>query len=132
MTMTDPIADMLTRIRNANMRTQESVGMPRSNVKCAIAKVLKDEGFIKDYKKTEDDKQGVIRIYLKYGRRKEKVIRQLKRESKPGRRLYKGVDEMRKVLGGVGIAIVSTSGGIMSDRECRKAKVGGEVLCTVW
>lgn len=132
MTMTDPIADMLTRIRNANMRAKESVDVPRSNVKCEVARVLKAEGFIRDYKEVEDNRQGVIRIYLKYGHQKERVIRQLKRESRPGRRSYKGVDDLKKVLGGVGIAIVSTSRGIMSDKECRKAKVGGEVICTVW
>ncbi|MEE9584092.1 MAG: 30S ribosomal protein S8 [Candidatus Brocadiales bacterium] len=132
MSMTDPIADMLTRIRNANMRAKESVDVPRSNTKCEIARVLKNEGFIKDYKEIEAGAQGTIRIYLKYGHQKERVIRQLKRESKPGRRLYKQVDDLRKVLGGVGIAIVSTSSGIMSDRECRKAKVGGEIICTVW
>lgn len=132
MTMTDPIADMLTRIRNANMIAKESVDVPRSNVKLEIAKVLKAEGFIKDYREIEDPRQGVIRIYLKYGPQKERVIHQLKRESKPGWRLYKKVEDLRKVMGGVGIAIVSTSRGIMSDRECRKAKVGGEVICTVW
>lgn len=132
MTMTDPIADMLTRIRNANMRAKESADVPRSNIKCEVARVLKAEGFIRDYKEIEDNRQGVIRIYLKYGHQKERVIRQLKRESRPGRRSYKGVDDLKKVLGGVGIAIVSTSRGIMSDKECRKAKVGGEVICTVW
>ncbi|HHT9133323.1 MAG TPA: 30S ribosomal protein S8 [Candidatus Avalokitesvara rifleensis] len=132
MTMTDPIADMLTRIRNANMRAKESVDVPRSNAKCEVARVLKAEGFIKDYKEIEDNRQGVIRVYLKYGNQKEKVIRQLKRESKPGRRLYTGVDDLGKVMGGVGVAIVSTPKGIMSDRECRKAKVGGEIICTVW
>lgn len=132
MTMTDPIADMLTRIRNANMRAKESVDVPRSNAKCEMARVLKAEGFIKDYKEIEDNRQGVIRVYLKYGNQKERVIRQLKRESKPGRRLYMGVDDLGKVMGGVGVAIVSTPKGIMSDRECRKAKVGGEIICTVW
>lgn len=132
MTMTDPVADMLTRIRNANMRAKESVDVPRSNVKCEIARVLKKEGFIEGYKEVDAGPQGTIRIYLKYGHQKERVIHQLKRESKPGRRLYRGVDNLGKVLGGVGIVIVSTSSGIMSDRECRKAKVGGEVLCTVW
>lgn len=132
MTMTDPIADMLTLIRNANMRAKESVDVPRSNVKCELARVLKAEGFIKDYKEIEDNRQGVIRVYLKYGNQKERVIRQLKRESKPGRRLYKGMDDLGKVMGGIGVAIVSTPKGIMSDRECRKAKVGGEIICTVW
>ncbi|MFQ5861795.1 MAG: 30S ribosomal protein S8 [Candidatus Brocadiales bacterium] len=132
MTMTDPIADMLTRIRNANMRAKESVDIPRSNTKLEIARVLKNEGFIKDYKEIEDAWQGVIRVYLKYGHQKERVIHQLKRESQPGRRLYKKVDDLGKVMGGIGIAVVSTSSGIMSDKECRKAKVGGEVICTVW
>ncbi|MFQ5956585.1 MAG: 30S ribosomal protein S8 [Candidatus Brocadiales bacterium] len=132
MSMTDPIADMLTRIRNANMIARESVDIPRSNVKLEIARVLKNEGFIKDYKEIADARQGVVRVYLKYGRQKERVVHQLKRESKPGRRLYTKVDDLRKVMGGAGIAIVSTSSGIMSDRECRKAKVGGEVICKVW
>lgn len=132
MTMTDPIADMLTRIRNANMRVKESVDIPRSNTKCEIARVLKAEGFIKDYKEVEAGAQGAIRIYLKYGHQKEKVIRQLKRESKPGRRSYKKAEDLTIVLGGVGIAIVSTSKGIMSDKECRKANTGGEIICTVW
>lgn len=132
MTMTDPIADMLTRIRNANMRAEESVDVPRSNMMCEVARVLKAEGFIKDYREIEDNRQGTIRVYLKYGNQKERVIHQLKRESKPGRRLYKGVGDLEKILGGAGIAIVSTPKGIMSDRECRKAKVGGEVICTVW
>lgn len=132
MTMTDPIADMLTRIRNANMVAKESVDVPRSKVKLEIARVLKTEGFIKDYREIEDTRQGIIRIYLKYGPQKERVIHQLKRESKPGWRLYKGVEDLKRVMGGVGIAIVSTSKGIMSDRECRRAKVGGEVICTVW
>lgn len=132
MSMTDPIADMLTRIRNANMIAGESVDIPRSKVKLEIAKVLKREGFIKDYKEIEDARQGVIRVYLKYGSQKERIIHHLERESKPGRKVYKKVDDLGKVMEGVGIAIVSTSNGIMSDRECRKAKVGGELICKVW
>lgn len=130
--MTDPIADMLTRIRNANMKAKESVDIPRSLTKLEIARVLKEEGFIKGYKEIEDKRQGVIRVYLKYGPQKERIIHRLTRESKSGRRIYKKVEEIGKVLGGIGIAILSTPKGVMSDKECRKSHIGGELICKVW
>ncbi|SMB83856.1 SSU ribosomal protein S8P [Desulfonispora thiosulfatigenes DSM 11270] len=132
MVMTDPVADFLTRIRNANMVMHEKVEIPASNIKKSLAEILKDEGFIKDYECIEDDKQGVIRVYLKYGSNREKVISGLKRISKPGLKVYCKKDEVPKVLGGLGVAIISTSKGIMSDRSARKAGVGGEVVCYVW
>ena len=132
MAMTDPIADMLTRLRNANNVYHESVEIPGSKMKSAIAKVLKDEGFINDYTFQEDGKQGVITVSLKYGPNREKVISGIKRISKPGLRQYVKFDELPRVLGGLGIAIISTSKGIMSDKEARKAHVGGEVLAYVW
>lgn len=132
MVMTDPIADFLTRIRNANMVLHEKVEIPASNLKKSLAEILKDEGFIKDYECIEDDKQGVIRVYLKYGTNKEKVISGLKRISKPGLKVFCKKDEVPKVLGGLGIAIISTSKGIMSDKSARKMGVGGEVVCYVW
>ncbi|ODS33794.1 MAG: 30S ribosomal protein S8 [Candidatus Scalindua rubra] len=132
MSMTDPIADMLTRIRNANMIGKETVNIPSSRIKVGIAEVLKKEGFIKDFKKIPDNKQGILRIYLKYGPLKQKVINYIKRESKPGRRIYKEVEDIRKVLNGIGISIYSTSKGILSNRECRQNKVGGEHICTIW
>ncbi len=132
MSMTDPIADMLTRIRNANMASHERVEAPSSKVKEWIAKVLHEEGYIRNYRLIDDNKQGILRIYLKYGENKEKVITNLKRISKPGRRVYVDTKHLPKVLGGLGIAIISTSQGIMTAARCRKAKVGGEVLCYVW
>ncbi len=132
MTMTDPIADMLTRIRNGSMVRHDVVDMPGSKEKLAIAKILKDEGYIRDFQWVEDGKQGIIRVYLKYGPNREKVITGLKRISKPGLRVYVKRDQLPRVLGGLGIAIVSTSGGVMTDREARQQGVGGEVLCYVW
>ena len=132
MAMTDPIADMLTRLRNANNVFHESVEIPGSKVKTAIAEVLKEEGFIKDYSFNEDNKQGVITISLKYGPNREKVISGIKRISKPGLRQYAKHDELPRVLGGLGIAIISTSKGIMSDKQARKAGLGGEVIAYVW
>ena len=132
MCMTDPIADMLTRIRNGNMIGRESVNIPLSRIKAGIAEVLKKEGFIKDFKKISDDKQGLLRVYLKYGPLNQRVINHIKRESKPGRRIYKSVDGIGKVLNGMGISIYSTSRGILSNEECRKNKVGGEQICTIW
>ncbi len=130
--MTDPIADMLTRIRNANMIGKETVNIPSSRIKVGIAEVLKKEGFIRDFKKIPDNKQGILRVYLKYGPLEQKVINYIKRESKPGRRIYKEVEDIRKVLNGIGISIYSTSKGILSNRECRQNKVGGEHICTIW
>jgi small subunit ribosomal protein S8 len=132
MHITDPIADMLTRIRNANSAKHETVDIPASNMKKAIAQILLDEGYIASYKIIEDEKQGVIRVTLKYGENKTQVITGLRRVSKPGLRIYSNVEEMPKVMKGLGIAIVSTSKGIMTDREARKLNVGGEVLAFVW
>ena len=132
MVMTDPIADFLTRIRNANMVMHEKVEIPASKTKIALAEILKNECFIKDYEQIEDGKQGIIRVYLKYGPNREKVISGLKRISKPGLKVYCKKDEIPKVLGGLGIAIISTSKGIMTDKEARKHGLGGEVICYVW
>ena len=132
MVVSCPIADMLTRIRNANSAKHETVDIPASNMKKAIAQILLDEGYIASYKVIEDDKQGVIRVTLKYGENKSQVITGLRRVSKPGLRIYSNVEDMPKVMKGLGIAIVSTSKGIMTDREARKQNVGGEVLAFVW
>ena len=132
MQITDPIADLLTRIRNANSAKHESVDVPASKTKKAIVEILNNEGYIKGYQVIEDGKQGVIRITLKYGANNEKVLSGLKRISKPGLRIYAGVDEMPKVLKGLGIAIVSTSKGIMTDKQARAELIGGEVLAFVW
>lgn len=132
MHITDPIADMLTRIRNANSAKHDTVDIPASNMKKAIAQILVDEGYIKNYKLIEDGKQGVIRVTLKYGEGKGQVITGLRRVSKPGLRIYSNVEEMPKVMKGLGVAIVSTSKGIMTDREARKQNVGGEVLAFIW
>ena len=132
MHITDPIADMLTRIRNANSAKHEIVDIPASNMKKAIAQILLDEGYIASYKVIDDEKQGVIRVTLKYGENKSQVITGLRRVSKPGLRIYSNVEDMPKVMKGLGIAIVSTSKGIMTDREARKLNVGGEVLAFVW
>lgn len=132
MVMTDPIADMLTRIRNANNVRHESLELPGSKVKKEIAEILKREGFVKDVEFVEDSKQGVLRIFLKYGPNQERVITGLKRISKPGLRVYAKANEVPRVLGGLGIAIVSTSKGIVTDKEARQQSVGGEVLAYVW
>ncbi len=132
MVMTDPIADFLTRIRNANMVRHESLEVPASNMKLAIAEILKNEGFIKDYSVEEDDKQNVIKVFLKYGKNNERVITGLKRISKPGLRVYAKTGEVPKVLNGLGIAIISTSEGVVTDKEARAKNVGGEVLAYVW
>ena len=132
MHITDPIADMLTRIRNANSAKHDTVDIPASNMKKSIAQILVDEGYIKGYKVIEDGKQGVIRVTLKYGEGKSRVITGLRRVSKPGLRVYAGADELPKVLRGLGIAIVSTSKGVMTDKKAREAHVGGEVLAFVW
>ncbi len=132
MQITDPVADMLTRIRNANTAKHESVDVPASNLKKAIAKILLDEGYIKSYEVVEDGTQGVICIQLKYLAGKEKVISGLRRVSKPGLRVYAGADELPRVLKGLGIAIISTSKGVMTDKAARANHVGGEVLAFVW
>ena len=132
MHITDPIADMLTRIRNANSEKHESVDVPASNLKKAIAQILLEEGYIKNYQIIDDEKQGLIKITLKYGENKEKVISGLQRVSKPGLRVYAGKDELSKDLKGLGMAIVSTSQGIMTDKKARKLNIGGEVLAFIW
>ena len=132
MQMSDVIADMLTRIRNANDAKHETVDVPASNMKKAIADILQAEGYIKGYQVIEDGKQGIIRITLKYGQGKSKVIRGIRRVSKPGLRIYSGCEDMPKVMNGLGIAIVSTSKGVMTDKKARLANVGGEVLAFVW
>jgi len=130
--MSDPIADMLTRIRNANTVRHETVEMPASKIKRQIAEILKSEGFIRDCEYIEDNKQGIIRIFLKYGPNNERVITGLKRISKPGLRVYTKASEIPRVLGGLGIAILSTSKGIMTDKQARQLNTGGEVICYVW
>ena len=132
MVVTDPIADFLTRIRNANMVLMDKVEIPASKTKMGLAEILKAEGFINDVEYIEDGKQGVIRVYLKYGAGREKIINGLKRISKPGLRVYAGKEDMPKVLGGLGIAIVSTNKGVMTDKKARELNVGGEVLAFVW
>ena len=133
MSMTDPIADMLTRIRNANMAGHERVEIPSSNVKAEIARVLAEEGFVRNYRLLEDGKQGILRVYLKYGdTKKQKVITNLRRVSKPGRRIYAKTDKLPRVYGGLGVAILSTSSGLKTTPQCRREKIGGEVLCYVW
>lgn len=130
--MTDPIADMLTRIRNANNAKHDTVEIPASNEKKAIAKILLEEGFVKNVEYIDDNLQGIIKIALKYGENKERIITGIKRISKPGLRVYSNKEELPKVLNGLGIAIISTSKGVVTDKVARKAGVGGEVLCYVW
>lgn len=130
MSMTDPIADLLTRIRNANVVYRDQVEVPASKMKVALAGILKEEGFIRDF--YVDEKQGVIRIFMRYGPNRTRVIRGLRRVSTPGRRVYRGKEELPRVLGGLGVAIVSTPKGLLTDRRARQEGVGGEVLCYVW
>ena len=132
MVMTDPIADFLTRIRNGNMVMHETVEVPSSKIKVSLALILKNEGYIKDYEYIEDGKQGIIRIYLKYGPDRKRVITGLKRISKPGLRVNVQKDQIPKVLGGLGTAVLSTSKGVMTDKSARKEGVGGEVICYIW
>jgi len=132
MVMTDPIADYLTRIRNANSVNHEKVEIPASRLKKTMTQILKDEGMIKDFEYIEDGKQGIIRVHLKYGPNKQKVITGLKRISRPGLRVYAKKDEVPRILGGFGIAIISTSQGVMTDKLARKRGLGGEVLCYIW
>jgi small subunit ribosomal protein S8 len=130
--MSDPIADFLTRIRNAGMVYHDKVEVPASRVKKDLAELLKNEGYIKDVEYVADNKQGIIRMYLKYGPNRERVISGLKRISRPGLRVYTKRDEIPKVLGGLGVAVISTSQGIMSDKQARKLGLGGEVICYIW
>jgi small subunit ribosomal protein S8 len=130
--MSDPLADFLTRIRNAGMVRYETVDVPMSNLKVDVAKVLREEGYIKDYQIIEDSKQGILRIELKYGPNDELVISGIRRVSKPGLRQYVKADDIPKVLSGLGISILSTSKGVMTDREARRLRIGGEILCEAW
>lgn len=132
MSMTDPIADLLTRIRNANMAHRDVVEIPASKIKMSIVEILKSEGFVRDVEYIEDNKQGVIRVFLKYGEDRIRVITGLKRISKPGLRKYAKADSLPKVLNGLGIAIISTSVGVITDKEARAKQIGGEVLAYVW
>lgn len=132
MVMTDPIADLLTRIRNANIAYHETLDVPASKMKLSLAEILKAEGYIRDYVYMADNKQGVVRLQLKYGPNKERVVTGLKRISRPGLRVYARKDEVPRVLGGLGIAVLSTSRGLMTDKQARHAGVGGEVICYVW
>jgi small subunit ribosomal protein S8 len=130
--VTDPIADMLARIRNGSLAEHEKVDIPASKLKVRLAEILKEEGFIKNFRLIEEKPQGVLRVYLKYGPGQERVISGLRRVSKPGRRRYVAADRIPSVLGGMGVAILSTPRGVLTDRESRRAQVGGEVLCYVW
>ena len=132
MSMTDPIADMVTRIRNANQVKHESVEMPSSKMKIEIAKILKREGYIRDFRYYKFQNKFNLKIFLKYGEKQARILQGLRRISKPGRRVYGGKEELPKVLGGLGIAILTTSKGIMTDKEAHKAGIGGEILCEVW
>lgn len=132
MVMTDPIADLLTRIRNANLVHHDKVEIPASKIKRAIVQILKDEGFVKDFDVLADGKQGILRVSLKYGPERDRVITGIKRISKPGLRVYAKREQLPKVLGGLGIAIISTSQGLMSDKQARKSNLGGEVLAFIW
>ena len=132
MSMTDPIADLLTRIRNAGTARHQKVDIPSSNLKVAVASVLKELGYIKNFKTISDDKQGILRVYLKYDEENIHVINEIQRVSTPGRRVYVKKDEIPTVKNGLGFAILSTSRGVIADKGAREAEVGGEVLCTVW
>ncbi|HET6429306.1 MAG TPA: 30S ribosomal protein S8 [Phycisphaerae bacterium] len=131
MSLSDPIADMLTRLRNGLRNKSEIVTVRASGVCAGVAQVLKDEGYIEDFKPVDDGKQGLLRVYLRYGPSGERIVTELKRVSRPGRRVYCGVEELPRPLDGLGVAVISTSQGVLSDRQCRHRKVGGEVLCTV-
>ena len=132
MSMTDPLADMLTRIRNAGTARHEKVDVPGSKLKLEVARILKEEGYVKNFKYVKDSKQGMIRIFIKFDENRNPVIEGIQRMSKPGRRLYTGSKDIPQVLRGLGISIVSTSRGVMTDRQARQMNVGGEVLCAVW
>ena len=132
MSMTDTIGDMLTRIRNAGKARFDKVDIPASRMKISLARIFKDEGFIKNYKVIKDNKQGILRVYLKYDDQSQPMIHRIERVSKPSRRVYASCEELPKVQGGLGVAVISTSQGVMSDRQARKLGVGGEVLCQVW
>ena len=132
MSMTDPISDMLTRIRNAGGAHFEKVDIPASRLKIGLARILKEEGFIKNYKVIKDNRQGILRVYLKYDDKNLPLIQGLRRVSKPGRRVYAGVEDLPRVRAGLGVAVISTSRGVVTDRQARKLQVGGEVMCEIW
>jgi small subunit ribosomal protein S8 len=132
MSMTDPIADMLTRIRNAGTAGFDKVDIPASRMKIGLARIFKEEGFIKNYKVIKDNRQGILRVYLKVDEHQKPMIQGIRRVSRPGRRVYAGCEELPRVQGGLGVAVISTSRGVLSDRQARKIKVGGEVLCEIW
>ena len=132
MTMTDPIADMLTRIRNANTVGHETVDIPASKIKKSIAEILLEEGYIKGFEEIDDNKQGIIKIDMKYGANRERVISGIKKISKPGLKVYAKADQVPRVLGGLGVAIISSSKGVVSDKKARELGVGGEVICYIW
>lgn len=132
MTLTDPIADMLTRIRNAGMVRKKEVDIPSSNMKVSVAKILKDEGYIKNYKVIDNKKQGILKLFLKYTKEKENVISGLERVSKPGCRIYCKKDSIPKVLDGLGVVVISTSKGIYTGKKCEELGLGGEVICQIW
>lgn len=132
MSLSDPIADMLTRIRNANIARHDKTDIPASRLKGEIARILQEEGYIKSYRHIDDKKQGILRVYLKYSKEKQRVISGVKRISKPGRRIYVDKDDLPKILNGMGVAILSTSSGVMTAAHCNREGVGGEILCYVW
>jgi small subunit ribosomal protein S8 len=132
MSMTDPIADMLTRMRNAGSARFDKVDIPASRMKISLAKILKEEGFIKNYKVIKDNRQGILRVYLKFNEQQSPLIQGLRRVSRPGRRVYAGYEDLPRVQGGLGVAVISTSQGVVTDRQARKLQVGGEVLCEIW
>lgn len=132
MSMTDPLADMLSRIRNAGRAGHDKVDIPASRMKIALARIFKEEGFIKNYKVIKDNRQGILRVYLRYDDEQKPLIQRIERVSRPGLRVYVGHEDLPKVQGGLGVAVISTSKGVITDRQARKLKVGGEVLCQIW
>jgi small subunit ribosomal protein S8 len=132
MSMTDPLADMLTRIRNAGRAGHDKVDIPASRMKIALARIFKEEGFIKNYKVIKDNRQGILRVYLRYDVEQKPLIQRIERVSRPGLRVYVGHEDLPRVQGGLGVAVISTSKGVITDRQARKLKVGGEVLCQIW
>ncbi len=132
MSMTDPLADMLSRIRNAGRAGHDKVDIPASRMKIALARIFKEEGFIKNYKVIKDNRQGILRVYIRYDDEQKPLIQRIERVSRPGLRVYVGHEDLPKVQGGLGVAVISTSKGVITDRQARKLKVGGEVLCRIW
>ncbi|MDI6853384.1 MAG: 30S ribosomal protein S8 [Deltaproteobacteria bacterium] len=132
MSMTDPLADMLSRIRNAGRAGHDKVDIPASRMKIALARIFKEEGFIKNYKVIKDNRQGILRVYIRYDDSQKPLIQRIERVSRPGLRVYVGYEDLPRVQGGLGVAVISTSKGVITDRQARKLKVGGEVLCQIW